>query len=298
MSGSNRTRKRGEAIAGYLFILPNFLGFFVFAIGPILASFFIAFTDWDLIRAPRFTGLENLTVLLSSKDFWISLRQTMLFTFINVPIQTAAALGIAVLLNRSFRGINVLRTLFIVPWVTMPVAHGLTWMWLYNRDFGFFNQALGLVGVPKLAWLSNPSIAFAATLMLNIWIYTGYHVVVLLAALQNVPKELQEAALIDGAGPRTRFFRISLPMIGPILFYDLIVNMIGTLQVFDIAFALTNGGPGRTNLFYNLLLYRKGFNYWQYGQASAMGLILFLIIGLFTFLAFRFAKGRVNYDGA
>jgi ABC-type sugar transport system permease subunit len=180
----------------------------------------------------------------------------------------------------------------------MPVAHGLTWMWLYNRDFGIFNQILGLFGVPKLAWLSDPSIAFAATLLLNIWIYTGYHVIVLLAALQNIPKELQEAALIDGASARVRFFRISLPVIGPILFYDLIVNMIGTLQVFDIAFALTNGGPGRTNLFYNLLLYRKGFNYWQYGQASAMGLILFLLIGIFTFVAFRFAGGKVNYDRA
>ena len=300
LGGANRPRRLGgsrlsEAISGYLFILPNFAGFIVFAVGPIAASFVLAFTRWDLFTPPVLIGAKNFVAMFRSPDFLISMRQTLLFTVVNVPVQTAIALAAALFLNRKTQGINLLRTLFLLPWATMPLANTLTFQWMFNTDYGVFNHLLGYLGIAKVAWLSRPTMAFLGILTLNVWIFTGFHIIVLLSALQNVPVSLLEAAQIDGADARRRFLSITLPSISPILFYDMVVNLIGTLQVFDIAYVFNNGGPGRTTFFYNFMLYRTAFTYQDYSKACAMGLFQFVLIALFALLAFRVAGRRVTY---
>lgn len=285
-----------EAIAGYLFITPNFLGFLIFFLVPIIATVFISFTDWDLINPMKWIGLTNYINLFSSPASWASLRQTLLFTVINVPIQSFLALGVALILNQKLKGLNIFRTLFLLPWVCMPIAHALTWQWLYNFSFGYWNHILTSMGMSGVRWLNDPAVAFFAVMFVNIWSFLGMHIVLLLAALQNVPTQLYEAARVDGAGTWARFWNIVFPMIGPVFFYDIVINMIGTLQIFDLPFALTNGGPGNVNLYFNLLLYRKGFSYFQMGEASAMGVILFAIIIGLTLITFKYMGSRVNYD--
>jgi multiple sugar transport system permease protein len=206
-------------------------------------------------------------------------------------------LGIALVLNQKLKGLNIFRTLFLLPWVCMPIAHALTWQWLYSYSFGFFNHILNSIGLPSVRWLNDPLVSFFSVMAVNIWSFLGMHIVLLLAALQNVPVEMMEAALVDGANPWARLWKIIFPLIGPVFFYDVVINMIGTLQIFDIPYGLTNfGGPGTTNLYFNLLLYLKGFRYFQMGQACAMGVILYVFIAILTYLIFKYLGSRVNYD--
>ncbi len=285
-----------EYIAAYTMILPNFLGFFIFMFIPIISTFLISFTNWDLITIPKWIGLLNYKLLFKDRVFWISLIKTLHFTLVNVPIQSFLALLIALLLNQKFRGINVFRTLFIMPWICMSVAIALSWTWILNTEFGYINHMLVSLGLPRVGWLSSQKIAIYSVIMINVWQYLGWHIILLLAALQIVPLEYYEAALVDGANSWSRFWRITVPIISPIFFYDLVVNMILTLQIFDLPFVLINGGPGNATRVYNLYLYQKGFQFMQMGNASAMGVILFFIIILFTFIAFKFFGSKVNYD--
>lgn len=285
-----------QAIAGYLFITPNFLGFFIFSLAPIIATIFISLTDWDLINPMKWIGCTNYLNLFRTPSSWDSLKQTLLFTLINVPVQSFLALAIALMINQKLKGLNIFRTLFLLPWVCMPIAHALTWQWLYNFSFGYLNHILTSIGFSGVRWLNDPPVAFFAVMFVNIWSFLGMHIVLLLAALQNVPVQLFEAARVDGANAWVRFWKIVFPMISPVFFYDIVINMIGTLQIFDLPFALTNGGPGNVNLYFNLLLYRKGFSYFQMGEASAMGVILFALIIVLTLITFKYMGSRVNYD--
>jgi multiple sugar transport system permease protein/sn-glycerol 3-phosphate transport system permease protein len=285
-----------EWVAGYLMILPNFLGFFVFMLIPIVATLVIGCTNWDLITAPRWVGVLNYRILFRDPIFWISLKKTVLFTLVNVPVQSFLALLVAILLNRKLRALNLFRTLFVAPWVCMAVAVGLTWFWMYNKELGYINFFLGIFGIPRVGWLTTQETTLWSVLAVNVWEYLGWHVILLLAALQIVPPELHEAALVDGAGPWTRFWKITMPVISPIFFYDLVVNMITTLQIFDLPYSMTNGGPGNAVRVFNLYLYQKGFQFLQMGQASAMGVILFAFIVICTFLIFKIIGSRVNYD--
>ncbi|MGE5605764.1 MAG: carbohydrate ABC transporter permease [Bacteroidota bacterium] len=285
-----------QTLAGYLFIAPNFLGFFVFALAPIIATIALSFSDWDLVNPLKWVGWLNYKNIFASPSSWDSLKQTILFTVLNVPIQCFIALGIALILNQKLKGLNLFRTLFLLPWVCMPIAHALVWQWIYNYSFGILNHIITSFGFQGVRWLNNPTVAFFAVMFVNIWSYLGMHIVLLLAALQNVPGELYEAALVDGASAWVRFWKITFPMISPVFFYDVVINMIGTLQIFDLPFALTNGGPGNVNLYFNLLLYRKAFSYFQMGEACAMGVILFVLIALLTFITFKYIGSRVNYD--
>jgi multiple sugar transport system permease protein len=285
-----------EWLAGYLMILPNFLGFFIFMLIPILATVFIGFTNWDLVNAPKWVGILNYKILLRDVIFWTSLKKTILFTIINVPVQSFLALFVAILLNRKLKGLNLFRTLFIAPWVCMPVAIGLTWTWIYNKDFGYINHILSFIGLTKVGWLTSQDYSLWSIVFTNVWEFLGWHIILLLAALQIVPPELYEAALVDGASNWTRFWKITVPVISPIFFYDFVVNMILTLQIFDLPYAMTGGGPGNATRVFNLYLYQKGFQFLQMGQASAMGVIMFVFIMICTFLIFKYLGSRVNYD--
>jgi ABC-type sugar transport system permease subunit len=293
---SNFQKNGREWLAGYLMILPNFLGFFIFMLIPILATIYIGFTNWDLINSPRWVGLLNYKILLRDSIFWTSLKKTILFTIINVPVQSFLALLVAILLNQKLKGLNFFRTLFIAPWICMPVAIGLTWTWIYNKDFGYLNHILGLIGLAKVGWITSQDMTLWSIVVTNVWEFLGWHIILLLAALQIVPPELYEAALVDGANNWTRFWKVTVPVISPIFFYDLVVNMISTLQIFDLPFAMTNGGPGNASRVFNLYLYQKGFQFLQMGPASAMGVILFIFIIICTIITFKYIGSRINYD--
>mgnify|MGYP003769852403 CR=1 FL=1 len=228
----SQKRKR-EAIAGYLFITPNLFGFLVFQLIPIAVAIVLGFTEWDLINEPIWVGFSNYRNLLKDPVFQLSVRKTLYFVLVNVPVQSALALLIAILLNRSIRFKNLIRTLFIVPWVSMAVAVGLTWTWIYNSQFGLLNEILVKVGLDKIPWLAHPDWAMISVIVVNIWQFLGFHIIIFLAGLQMIPREVEEAAIVDGASTLTRFFRITLPLISPVLFYDLIVNVIGTFQIFN-----------------------------------------------------------------
>ena len=261
-----KRRFRQEAIAGYLFVAPNLIGFLVFQLIPIVAAVGLSFTAWDLINYPQWVGLANYRTLLKDPVFRLSLQKTFLFVIINVPLQSVLALIIAVLLNQNIRFQNLLRTLFIVPWVSMSVAVGLTWTWIFNSQFGIINQILQRLGMQRIPWLASQDWALPSVIAVNIWQYLGFHIIVFLTGLQLIPREVTEAAIVDGASAWTRFWRITIPLVSPILFYDLIVNMIGTFQIFDLPFAMTNGGPGNATRVYNLYLYQKGFQFLRMGK--------------------------------
>lgn len=291
----SQKRKR-EAVAGYLFITPNLVGFLAFQLIPIAAAIGLGFTQWDLINDPIWVGLANYRNLLKEPVFQLAVRKTLYFVVVNVPIQSILALFIAILLNRSIRFQNLIRTLFIVPWVSMAVAVGLTWTWIFNSQFGLLNEILMKLGSDKIPWLAHPDWALNSVIIVNIWQFLGFHIIIFLAGLQMIPREVEEAAIVDGAGSVTRFFRITLPLISPVLFYDLIVNIIGTFQAFDLPYAMTGGGPGNATRVYNLYLYQKGFQFLRMGEASAMAVMLFVLIGVTTAFFFRVVGRRVNYD--
>ncbi|HBG15941.1 MAG TPA: sugar ABC transporter permease [Firmicutes bacterium] len=283
-------------VAGYLMILPNLLGFLIFMLIPIISTVVLGFTKWDLVNIPQWVGIANYKNLFGDRIFWLSFKKTIWFTLLNVPIQSFLALLVAVLLNRKLRALNLFRTLFIIPWICMPVAVGLTWIWLFNTQFGYINHVLINLGLERIGWLTSGNLALYAVLFVNIWQYLGWHIILLLAGLQIVPQELYEAATVDGANNWINFWKITIPMISPIFFYDLVVNMIMTMQIFDLPFAMTNGGPGNATRVFNLYLYQKGFSFLQMGEACSMGVILFILIIIATFLLFRFLGSRVNYD--
>lgn len=263
---------------------------------PIIATIGLGFTEWDLVNDPRWVGLANYKHLFKDRIFWLSFKKTIWFTLINVPVQSFLALLIAVLLNRKLKALNLFRTLFIIPWVCMSVAVGLTWTWLFNTQFGYINHVLTSLGLERIGWLTSDKLALYAVIFVNIWQYLGWHIILLLAGLQIVPQELYEAATVDGANNWMKFWKITIPMISPIFFYDLVVNMIMTLQIFDLPFAMTNGGPGNATRVFNLYLYQKGFSFLLMGEACSMGVVLFVLIMVATFLVFKFLGSRVNYE--
>jgi len=287
---------RQEAIAGYLFIAPNLIGFLVFQLIPIVAAVVLSFTAWDLINDPQWVGFANYRALLKDPTFRLSLKKTVQFVVINVPLQSLLALIVAVLLNQNIKFQNLMRTLFIVPWVSMSVAVGLTWTWIFNSQFGIINQILLKLGRQRIPFLASQDWALPSVIAVNVWQYLGFHIIVFLTGLQLIPREVTEAAIVDGASPWTRFWRITIPLISPILFYDLIVNMIGTFQIFDLPFAMTSGGPGNATRVYNLYLYQKGFQFLRMGEATAMAVILFILIAATSALFFRVVGRRINYD--
>ena len=291
-----RKKRWRQWITGYLMILPNFLGFFIFMLAPIIATVVLGFTEWDLVNNPQWVGFANYKNLFGDRIFWLSFRKTIWFTLLNVPIQSFLALLIAVLLNRKLKALNLFRTLFIIPWICMSVAVGLTWTWLFNTQFGYINHVLTTLGFERIGWLTSDKLALYAVVFVNIWQYLGWHIILLLAGLQLVPQELYEAATVDGANNWMKFWKITIPMISPIFFYDLVVNMIMTLQIFDLPFAMTNGGPGNATRVFNLYLYQKGFSFLQMGEACSMGVVLFVLIMVATFLVFKFLGSRVNYE--
>ena len=296
MKGSSAVYRR-RAWEGRLFALPFLLGFLAFWLYPLAYSVYLAFQEWDLLSPPRFVGAENFAQLLTDEAIRISIYNTSYYTFLGVPLQLALALGLALLLNVKIRGQALYRLLFYLPAMTPIVASAVVWMQILHPEFGILNSFLRGIGLEPVNWLFEPRAAKPAFILMTLWA-VGPQMVIFLAGLQGVPESLYEAAAIDGANRRQRFARITLPMISSITFFNLVVGIIASFQVFTTSFIMTNGGPQNATLFLVLYLYRNGFQYFKMGYASAIAWMLFVLIAAFTVLQFRLARRWVHEEGA
>jgi multiple sugar transport system permease protein len=288
---------RREALFGYVFIGPWFVGFFALYLGPMLASLALSLTEYNILKPPVFVGAKNyVTLFTDDPSFTDALRVTLTYALVAVPGGIAASLLIALLMNQAVPGIRLWRTIYYLPAVVSGVAVAMLWVWVFQADFGLVNAGLRLVGIKGPAWLVDPDWALWALILMSFWT-VGSGMVIKLAGLQGIPSELYEAAAIDGAGSWMKFRKITLPMLSPILFFNLVMGVIGTFQYFTNAYIMTEGGPGRETLFYNLYLYQSAFKFFKMGYASALAWILFLLILLLTLLIFKSSPYWVYYEG-
>lgn len=290
-----KTNLQRRTVIGYLFISPFILGFLLWFLIPALTAVWLTFTDWNLIRSPRYVGLDNITNLWSDKLFWQALKVTTIYTLASVPIGLVTSFLLALLINTKVRGIALFRTIYYLPSIVPAVASAVLWAWIFNTDFGLANVALRAVGLPKIQWLQDPSWALPALIIMSLW-GLGGSMVIYLAGLQGIPDVFYEAAEIDGAGRWSQLWNITIPLISPVIFFNLIIGIIGTFQVFTAGFLITDGGPQNSTLFYVLYLYRNGFEFLKMGYAAALAWVLFLVIMALTLLVFKYVGGMVHYE--
>ncbi len=287
---------RREAWEGRLYVLPWIIGFVLFTIGPMLASVYFSFTEYSVLSGAKWLGLENYAdIFTKDRLFRLSLLNTFYFVALSVPINLFASFLVALLLSVNLRGINFYRTLYYLPVITPAVASSLTWSLLFSGDFGLVNAVLRGLGLPTFNWLYDPQITKLVFVVMNLW-GIGGSMIIFLAGLKNVPQSLYEAAHIDGASTWQRFYHITVPMMTPLVFFNLILGIIGTFQVFTGAYIITAGGPANSTLFYVLYLYNNAFKFFKMGYASALAWILFVIILAFTIVQLRMARLWVYYE--
>jgi len=283
-------------VAFYLTIAPWIVGFLAFTLLPILISLYASFTRWDLLSAPVWKGLANYDRMAADPRFWQSLKVTSLYTLAYVPLDLAGGLALALLVQPRLPGVIIFRTIYYLPVVFSGVAFVVVWMWMLHPDVGLINQALSLIGIEGPRWLLDPNWALPALLVMSFWGW-GRSMVIFLSGLIAIPDELYEAAAIDGAGGWARFSRITLPLISPMIFFNLILSIIATFQTFTNAFVATNGGPLDATLFLVLYIYRQAFEFLNMGYAAALAWVLFIIILVFTSLLIRSQRFWVFYLG-
>jgi len=281
---------------GYLFILPWIIGLIVYQIGPIIASLFFSFTQYDVITPMKWIGLANYKNLVADPLAVKSLIVTMLYVALSVPARVIVALTLAMLLNAKFKGKNIFRTIYYLPSVTAGVAISIVWLILYDPLYGPIDSFLKLVGIPGPNWLADPNIALVSLAILGVWIVSGRYMVIFLAGLQGLPEHLYESATIDGANAVQKFFRLTLPLMSPTLYLVIVLSIIQSFQVFVYAQVMTQGGPDNATLMYVLYMYRKGFVDFQMGYASALGWVLFLIIFSITLFQNFIQRRWVYYE--
>jgi len=290
-----RSLKQKEALAFYLCISPWIIGFILFYIGPVIASFYFSLTNWDLLSPPEFIGANNYVKIFTRDPLFLqSLKVTLVYTLTYVPLDLILGLLIALLLNRPLKGIGIFRTIFYLPSVLTGVAYVVMWMWIFNPTVGLINTLLRVFGITGPRWLLDPKFALWALVLMSIF-QVGRSMVIYLAGLQDVPKELHEAASIDGANAWGRFWKITLPLLTPSILFNLIFGMIMTFQSFTNVYIATNGGPLDSTLFYVLYLYQKAFSLFEMGYASAMAWILFLMVLVLTLIIFKTSGKWVFY---
>jgi multiple sugar transport system permease protein len=287
---------RREAIEGYLCILPWLIGFVTFVAGPIIVSLILSFTAWDIVNPPRWIGLKNYALIFTQdSDFRQALKVTLTYTIISLPLHLMLGLSLSLLLNMRLRGMNLYRTLFYIPAVLPSAAVTLLWIWIFNPDFGIINYLLSLVGITGPTWFESPRWALPGLILLGLW-GVGGGAVIYLAGLQNIPPHLYEAAELDGANAWRRFWRITIPLLTPTLFFQLVLGLIGAFQVFTESYLATGGGPLKSTFFFMLYIYRTAFTSMRMGYGAALAWILTLIILFVTLLVFRSSPHWVYYE--
>lgn len=288
--GTNRkprlSTKRREALACYVFMAPAIIGMLLFSIGPMIASFLLSFTQYDMLTAPSWVGLSNYRALTHDDLFLKSLRITAVYSFVTVPLILVLSFVLATMLNQKLRGMAFFRSLYYLPTVMSGVAVAMLWRWMFNKQYGLVNTILGKLGISGPAWFLSETWALPALIVTGLWTFGGT-TLIYLAGLQGVPKELYEAAEVDGASRLRQHLHITLPMISNVTFFNLVMGVIGSLQVFAEPYVLTGGGPNNSTLLLPLYLYRNAFQYLKMGYASAIAWVSFVIVLLLTLLVFK-----------
>jgi multiple sugar transport system permease protein len=289
-------RARREEIEFYLFISLWIIGFIAFDAGPIIASFVISFTDWSALSAPKWIGLDNYQKMLIDPLFYKAMGNSLYFGLGSVGLGLIVSFLLALLLNQKVAGISIFRTIFYLPSVVSGIAVAILWIMILHQDFGLINSGLALLGIKGPGWLVQPQWAMPALILMSLW-GAGGSMVIFLAGLQSVPVHLYEAASIDGAGTWGKFWTITVPMMSPVIFYNLIVGFIASIQGFVLVLIMTNGGPANATLMYGLYIYRLAFQFFQMGYASALAWVLLIVIMIITAIQFVLSRYWVYYEG-
>ena len=290
--------KKNEWIAAYIFIAPLVIGLLIFYIYPFFQNFWFSFNEVNRFNVSTFTGLENYKTLVKDKELFRTLGNTLKYVVITVPVGICLSLFLAALLNTKIKGTSLYRTIFFLPSVTMSVAIALVWKWMYNGDFGILNMVLSVFGIKGQNWLSNPKLALYMVMIVGIWMSVGYNMIIFLAGMQGISQTYYEAAALDGAGPVKQFFKITIPLVTPTIFFVMITSIIGGFQVFDTIYMMI----GKTSLAYEktqtlvMMFYRYAFDYGEKGYAAAISIFIFAIILLITIFQFVMQKKWINYD--
>jgi len=294
----NRLSQR-NTIHGLVFISPWLIGFSIFTLYPLFASLYYSFTNYDVLQPAKWVGFDNyINLFVNDTLFLTALRNTLFYMVVSIPASMILAIGLAMLLNVDIRGISFFRLLIYIPSLVAPVAASIIWLWILNPNYGLANEILRIIGLPGIGWLSSPAWSKPSLILINLWTI-GPTVIIYLASLQGIPRQLYEAAILDGANSWHKFYYITLPMLTPALLFSLITGMIDALQYFTQAYVLTDGSgrPLDSTLFYALLLYRNAFAYLKMGYASAMAWLLFVLALGLTLLLLRSSTKWVYYRG-
>ncbi len=291
ISYAKRNRIR-EAIWGYLFITPNFLIILFFTIIPVFFSLYMSLTDWNILSTPNFIGLENYRDILEDKLARETFFNTFYFTIVSVPINVFLTLLLAVLLNQKIKGITFFRTAYYLPVISASVAVSLMFMWILANN-GLLNQILGSIGVEPIRWLTSPKNALNSVIGVTVWKGLGLNMIIFLAALQDIPNELVEAAAIDGANRVQQFFKITIPLLSPVIFFVTITGVIGSFQSFDLVYNMTKGGPGHATTVIGYYIWKQAFDYMHMGYGAALAYIVFAAILVLTIIQWVIRKSWV-----
>ncbi len=286
-----------RTIIGYIFIMPFILGFLFWFLAPALVSIYLVFQKWNLISPPQFVGLQNIQHLFDDPLLPQSLKATFLFSFISVPLSLILSFFLASLINREFRGIAIFRTIYFLPSIVPAIATALLWAWMFNTEFGLVNVIVRALGGSKIPWLQSTTWAIPAFIILTLW-GAGGPMIIFLAGLQGIPDIFYEAAQIDGAGPWAKLRYVTLPLMSPIIFFNVLLGIINAFQSFTIVYLITGGtgGPENATLFLVLYIYRTGFRNQNMGYAATLSWVLFIILGLLSFFIFKYLGSRVYYE--
>jgi len=289
------TLAQKRTIIGYIFIGPFILGFILWFLIPALVALYLTFQQWNLISPPRFVGLANIERLFKDPLLPMSLKATFLYTILSVPLGLIFSFFLAMLINTKMRGIAVFRTIYYLPSIIPAVANAVLWAWMYNTEFGLINVIVRGFGGPKIPWLQDPAWAIPAFVILNFW-SVGGSMIIFLAGLQGIPDIFYEAAEIDGAGRWQKLWKITLPLMSPIIFYNLVIGFINSFQVFIIGYLITDGGPQNATLFLVLYIYRSAFQSQNMGYAATLSWLLFFILMFLSYIVFKYIGTRVYYE--
>lgn len=292
--------RRREALLGYLYISPWAIGYLFLILGPVLASLYLSFTRYNLLTPPVFIGLENYAKAFTGDKLFVkSMTNTLQYAVFSVPLGIISSLLLALLLDQGLRATKLFRTLFFLPSITPVVASVLLWKWIFQPDFGILNYLLSLVGIDGPAWLASPTWVKPSLIAMALWASAGgSQMVIFLAGLQGIPTDMYEAAAIDGASKWDRFWSVTLPLLTPSIFFNLILGIIAGFRTFTAAYIATQGGPAYESLFFVLYLYFNAFQYMNMGYAAAMAWVLFVVVLLLTAFQFRMSKRWVYYESS
>ncbi len=292
------TLRKKEYFYGILFASPVIIGYLLFVFAPMLASLGFSFTDYAVVNKAKFIGIENYVNMFSGKDefFYRSLAVTTYYVLLSVPLQIIVSFLTALLLNQNFKGRSLFRTIFYLPTIVPVVASSMIWLWLFDPDLGVLNSVLKMLGLPTSQWIYSESSVIPSLAIMSLWSIGGT-VVIFLAGLQDIPVQLYESADVDGCRGINKLLHITIPMMTPTIFFNMVMSLINSFQIFSQAYIMTQGGPNNSSLFYLFYLYREAFTFSKVGSACAIGWVLFLIILFLTLLVIRSSSMWVYYEG-